>query len=61
MVIKMNKHKLTIIITIVGIFLLIMTAKIIELNKVQKEKEYKYAIKQIETATIKCINDKKCK
>lgn len=56
----MNKHKLSLIISVGGILLLIFIATVLELNKTSKEKEYKFAVKTIETATIKCINDKKC-
>ncbi len=56
----MNKRKLAIIISVAGIFILIFAATVMELNKMQKEREYNYALKTIETATIKCINDNKC-
>ncbi len=60
MVIKMNKRKLALIISVAGIFVLVFVATVMELNRIQKEKEYNYALNTIETATIKCINDSKC-
>lgn len=56
----MNKRKLALIIAAAGIFILIFVATVMELNKMQKEREYNFALKTIETATIKCINDSKC-
>ena len=36
----MNKRKLAIIISVAGIFILIFAATVMELNKMQKEREY---------------------
>lgn len=56
----MNKRKIAILLTLSCIFILIMIGTIIELNNIEKEKQYNYVVKQIESATIKCVRDKKC-
>ena len=58
---KMDNSKLAIIITITGILLLIFIATFNELRERELQKKYNYTVKQIETATINCVKDKKCK
>lgn len=61
MVIVMNKRKLSVLISFVGIVILIVVGVVIELFKEQKSNEYEIAIGNIETAAMSCVKAKKCR
>lgn len=56
----MNKKKIALIITLVGLIIIICVATILNILKEEKEKKYNYEIDRIVSTLKTCIKENKC-
>ena len=56
----MNKKKISLIITLIGLIVIVCVATILNVVKVQKDKKYNYEIDRIINTFKTCIKENKC-
>lgn len=56
----MNKKKIALIITLIGLIVIVCVATILNVVEVQKDKKYNYEIDRIVSTLKTCIKENKC-
>ena len=60
MEIKMNKKKIALIITLIGLIIIICVATVLNILREEKEKKYNYEINRIVSTFKTCIKENRC-